>query len=344
VAKANSLMVDLALWVLASPILLVKGVVQCWHRYHSWRTAYTVRIVCRSCGQEISFVGMWRCACGYTYRGHLLRHCPVCGALPRIGALPCVRHDGGPAGLSMRLTHRCRDLLRLLATARWLTTNQIHRRFFPTATADAARKRLRKLAKAGYVVVSRHDRMSPALFTLGKEGRRILEREGLADCIALQRRPPKQLEHFVGINDLRLVLEAVSGLSYFFACWELPAIGWRHALIPDAIFAISQQTFVGEFDRGQETIQFFLKTKMEIYGRGLTGFPLAGLLIVADSEGRMRSLMKAIPAGRLRILFSTIDKIRSEGIDKPLFLDSAGRPACLLEVSSQALVSRREAR
>jgi len=243
----------------------------------------------------------------------------------------------------MKLTKRCADLLRLLPAARWLTTGQIHRRFFPNATADAARKRLRKLGAAGYITVRRRDRMSQALFTLGREGRRALERQGV-DQIALERTPPKQLEHFIGINDLRLALEVFPDLSYFFACWELPAIGWRHPLIPDAMFGIGQQTFAAEFDRGQESIQFFLKTKMQTYSRGLVGVPLAGLLIIADSDSRMRSLMKAVPACALRVLFATIGRISKEGVQKPLFLDSVGRPTCLVEFSCQALSSRREAR
>ena len=51
----------------------------------------------------------------------------------------------------MTLTLRCRDLLRLLQAARWLSTSQIHRRFFASSTKDAARKRVRILAKARYL-------------------------------------------------------------------------------------------------------------------------------------------------------------------------------------------------
>ena|SRR2546425_9856623 len=45
----------------------------------------------------------------------------------------------------MKLTPRCNELFRLLRGARWLSTGQIHRRFFPNASLDAARKRLRKM-------------------------------------------------------------------------------------------------------------------------------------------------------------------------------------------------------
>jgi len=36
------------------------------------------------CGQPISLVGLWRCSCSFTYRGHLLTICPLCWRLPRI--------------------------------------------------------------------------------------------------------------------------------------------------------------------------------------------------------------------------------------------------------------------
>ena len=52
----------------------------------------------------------------------------------------------------MRLTTRCRDLLKLLAAARWLKTRQVQRRFFGNVSVDAARKRLAKLAAGRYVL------------------------------------------------------------------------------------------------------------------------------------------------------------------------------------------------
>jgi len=74
--------VDLVLWLLASPILFVKWVLHLRRKWKFWRMAYMQRIVCRSCRGVISLLGMWKCGCGYTYQGHLLRECPVCGSLP----------------------------------------------------------------------------------------------------------------------------------------------------------------------------------------------------------------------------------------------------------------------
>lgn len=214
----------------------------------------------------------------------------------------------------MRLTARCQDLLRLLRAARWLTTSQVHRRFFGKATRDAARKRLRKLTRARYLKRFQQNQMSDALFTLGPEGMRFLERQG-ASAIRLERQPPKQLEHFLGINDLRIEAEKNPGLKYFFACWELPALGWRHSVIPDAVLAVQRQQFAIEFDRGQEGVRFFVRSKVASYSRGLIGFRLRALLIVTDSRARMERLMSGIKGwGQTPLLFSTMDLIREHGL------------------------------
>jgi hypothetical protein len=76
--------IDLLLWILASPVLFVKWLWSLRRRWKFWQMAYTPRIVCTSCRGTIWLVGQWQCtACAYTYQGHLLRECPVCGSLPR---------------------------------------------------------------------------------------------------------------------------------------------------------------------------------------------------------------------------------------------------------------------
>ena len=218
----------------------------------------------------------------------------------------------------MKLTPRCINLLRLLSAARWLTTHQIHSRFFVGATPDAARKRLRKLTAGDYVVMVRESRMEQALFTLGRAGKRVLEAAGVAPP-ALERKPPRQREHFLAVNDVRIAAELAGSLSYFFAYWELPGLGWRQALIPDAVFRLADQTFAMEFDRGVEGIQFFLRTKIAAYRRGLDGLPLSAVLVVTDREARMVSLAKAIGETKGRMLFSTLDAVRMHGLLGPAF-------------------------
>ena len=218
----------------------------------------------------------------------------------------------------MRLTKRCEDLLRLLRIARWLTTGQVRRRFFPQATADAARKRLRILTEAGYLVRFRQHRMSEALFTLGPEGKRMLEKSDGKE-VSLERKPPKQLEHFLAINDVRIAAELAGSLSYFFSCWELPAVDWHYGVIPDAVFSMHDWTFAVEVDRGVETVRFFIRTKISSYRKGLPGFPLTAILIVTDRSARMKSLAKAIPHNGRRFLFTTIDLVRERGLLAPIF-------------------------
>src|SRR5712692_5399831 len=72
---------DLTLLVLASPILLVQGVRRGLERYRFFQMAMQPAITCE-CGAPVALVGFWKCSCGFTYQGHLLRTCPVCGTIP----------------------------------------------------------------------------------------------------------------------------------------------------------------------------------------------------------------------------------------------------------------------
>jgi hypothetical protein len=188
---------------------------------------------------------------------------------------------------------------------------------------EAARRRLRKLERGQYVFRYRGNRMAESLFSLGPQGRRIVEKDTGRE-IRLERRPPKQLEHFLGINDLRIAAEACSELAYFFACWELPGLRWRYPIVPDAVFSVKGRTYAAEFDRGQEGLRFFVRTKLATYADGLVGFPLAAVLIIAERETRMRSLLSCAPATRTPLLFTTIDRLREQGLRGAVFCNRAG--------------------
>lgn len=73
--------IDWALFVIASPVLLFQAARRGLERYRFVRLAMQAEILCE-CGVPISLVGLWRCSCGFTYRGHLLRQCPVCDTIP----------------------------------------------------------------------------------------------------------------------------------------------------------------------------------------------------------------------------------------------------------------------
>jgi hypothetical protein len=80
----NRIIIETARWLLISPVLLFRFVLHAFGWFEFWITSYRHEIVCRNCGSPISLVGIWKCRCGYTYKGHLLRACPVCDSLPRM--------------------------------------------------------------------------------------------------------------------------------------------------------------------------------------------------------------------------------------------------------------------
>jgi hypothetical protein len=80
----NQLAWDVTLWMLASPMYLVRWLMRLVRRWRFWRMAYTPAITCGFCGATIWLVGVWRCGCGFQAASHLLRPCPICGRLPRM--------------------------------------------------------------------------------------------------------------------------------------------------------------------------------------------------------------------------------------------------------------------
>ena len=75
---------ELIRWLLLSPLLLVLSILRTFRWFDFWAMSYQHEMLCRNCGSAISLVGIWRCRCGYTYKGHILRPCPVCDAVPRM--------------------------------------------------------------------------------------------------------------------------------------------------------------------------------------------------------------------------------------------------------------------
>ncbi len=82
-ASMNETLIDSVLFIFASPILLFQAVRGALERYRFFRLAMEPQMPCE-CGAPISLVGLWRCSCSFTYRGHLLRTCPVCQTIPCI--------------------------------------------------------------------------------------------------------------------------------------------------------------------------------------------------------------------------------------------------------------------
>jgi hypothetical protein len=88
---------DALLFALASPILAVRGVLRFVRHIMFLRIAIQPTLPCNTCGDTIHLLGMWRCGCGATVEGHLLRACAVCHSFPamirchRCGATQAVR-------------------------------------------------------------------------------------------------------------------------------------------------------------------------------------------------------------------------------------------------------------
>jgi hypothetical protein len=217
----------------------------------------------------------------------------------------------------MRVVSKC-------AISKWLTTGQLARLYFPNVTPDAVRKSLRRLVEAGYLVVHREHQMAEALHGLGPKGKVLLEAKGVP--AEVMRRPPRQIEHLVGINDVRVAVEVrPSQVAYFFACWELQALGWVHPIIPDAVVGLKlpdRRTFLVEYDRSTETLPT-LVGKLRAYEGGLSGVPFRGLLMVTDTASRFEALARHVR--REGFLRKILGCIRAEliaiGIDAPVFVD-----------------------
>jgi hypothetical protein len=237
-----------------------------------------------------------------------------------------MRSDKKIAGsmTSVRLSERDIRVVFKCAVSKWLTTGQLARLYFPKVTPDAVRKSLRRLVEAGYLLVHREHQMAEALHGLGPKGKVLLEAKGVTAEVT--RKPPRQIEHMVGINDLRVAVE-VSPLqvAYFFASWELPGLGWVHPVIPDAVVGLrlpERRTFLVEYDRGTETLPT-LVAKLRGYEGGLSGIPFRALVLVTDTASRLETLARhARKEGFLRKILGCVrSELSAEGIDAALFMD-----------------------
>lgn len=75
---------DLALFLLASPILAVRAVVRFLRHLSFLRMTVQSTLTCPLCKGTISLLGMYKCACGHVFQGHLLSNCESCGSSPSL--------------------------------------------------------------------------------------------------------------------------------------------------------------------------------------------------------------------------------------------------------------------
>jgi hypothetical protein len=239
----------------------------------------------------------------------------------------------------LRCTERDKKLIAKCALCRWLTTTQIRRLYFPDATVNAVRKRLRKLAEAGYLRTHRENILSETLHTVGPKGKAVIEEQGLEYMGPNE--IPRQVEHLAGINDVRIAVETGNiPVAYFFASWQF-APGWLHPVIPDGVFALrtpSLRRFVVEFDRATEGLSV-LTAKFRLYREGLPGFSFEAVMLVTERDRRLDSLKREARNrnARLRVFVGKLVELQSTGIDRCSFLDLEGGPSrTLLDLLQQS--------
>jgi hypothetical protein len=191
----------------------------------------------------------------------------------------------------VQLTPRDKRILGKCADAQWLNTAQIHALFFNDKTLDAVRKRLRKLVEANYLKAVQTRYFIDSFHTLDDAGVTVvrLTRPG----IQKHRAVPEHLEHLAAINDVRIAVEkSDANIRYFYAHWELSALGWKYPVIPDCAFSVAADrtsTCMVEIDRGTELTKDILK-KFEGYATVALTFPFdAVLLLTMSPKGRSRS-------------------------------------------------------
>src|ERR1043166_228020 len=199
----------------------------------------------------------------------------------------------------MKLTERDGRLLAELGRFRWLSTGQIAGLLFAANHRTALDRRLRVLRKHRYVVSVRAHQMAEALHALGPKGREILLDRGWPGEIRLEKRVPRQLEHFLGITAIQIAIERSARneditLDYFRPCWELPPQIWPFRVIPDSVakftHAGKSARILFEYDRGFEPPAYMLRTKFRRYADGLEGFRFSQVLTVVETEARLVQL------------------------------------------------------
>lgn len=230
------------------------------------------------------------------------------------------RRDGWAARQSIRINAERDPLLcYALGRSKVLPTRDIALLAF--GSRETARDRLRKLHCAGYVRAHVRDLAADNLYTLTERGRTLAVEhlEADPDELVVVKALPKQLDHLLGVNRMRVCLTVASRalphepLRAFVPDWELQAM--RHAalvgLVPDAIVRLrdvrGDNHFVAlEVDTGTENPSYVARKLVTYEQHMLAGLPIHGAAIervalVAPGPRRLRSLARAIVTAGVRI-------------------------------------------
>jgi hypothetical protein len=243
--------------------------------------------------------------------------------------------------MTVRITERDVAMLVKCALCRWLTTDQLRRLYFPTATPNAVQKRLRKLAEAGYLRTYQESPTAEAIHAVGPKGKPLVEEKGIAAMLGGE--IPRQIEHLRGVNDIRIAIESGSvPIAYFFAYWQLSNLGWGYPMIPDAVLgvrALGRRTFLVEYDRGTETLEK-LAQKFRWYETSLLGFPSEAVVFITERPRQADLLARELRRKEVSvsILVSSLEGVLSGGFFEIEFTEvpGGGVRRVLAEVQEEA--------
>ncbi len=217
------------------------------------------------------------------------------------------------------VTTRDLKLFEALVNARWLSTSQIQRRFFRTASLNAVNKRMRRLASGDLLRCVRPGLTEQCYFRLtSKSAERLRDNIG-SDLETIPNRFPKQIRHFEAINDVRLWFQDQfrDSLAGFWAEWEIKSLD-RGPVVPDGValvrVASGLRRLAIEVDLATENLQFLVKKMTTYEAMASTGeLPFEAVVVTASGWPRTRSLISAcysagMPTGMLRTWFGEHDQ------------------------------------
>lgn len=230
------------------------------------------------------------------------------------------RRDGWAAKASVRINpERDPTICYAIGRSKVLPTRDIALMSF--GSRETCRDRLRKLHCAGYVRAHVRELAADNLYTLTERGRDLVVEHLDADAaeLVVVKTLPKQLEHLLGVNRMRVCLTVASRalahepLRAFVPDWELQAT--RHAaligLVPDAIAKLAdvagRRRFVAiEVDTGSENPSYVARKIVAYEQHMLGGLPIYGtqierVVVVAPGLRRLRSLARAMVVAGVRI-------------------------------------------
>jgi Replication-relaxation len=146
--------------------------------------------------------------------------------------------------------------------------------------------------------------------------------------VELKKEAPKDLQHHLGVLDIRIALErSLSALPemqlrYCYAYWELGQFAWSYPIIPDLIFSLRNaytlQAAV-EFDRKTETLNVLAKKLLQ-YRTLIEQHPLSTVLVVAEKDEDAERLVEGLQGvgSTIPILTTSLPALKETGLAAPV--------------------------